>query len=70
MEALVASTSRRSRVERLEAWSGVCDAAADGTLADATAAQDVVAAVFFSLREFTDKPSRVAVAKAVDKRSR
>jgi hypothetical protein len=66
MEALMAGASRRSLAERLEAWSGVCDAAAAGELADADASAALVSVVFASLREHDDKPSRVALARAVD----
>ena len=62
----MAGASRRSLAERLEAWSGVCDAAAAGELADADASAALVSVVFASLREHDDKPSRVALARAVD----
>ena len=62
----MAGASRRSLTERLEAWSGVCDAAAAGELADADASAALVSVVFASLREHDDKPSRVALARAVD----
>ena len=62
----MAGASRRPLAERLDAWSGVCDAAAAGELADADASAALVSVVFSSLREHDDKPSRVALARAVD----
>ena len=47
----MAGASRRSLAERLEAWSGVCDAAAAGELADADASAALVSVVFANLRE-------------------